>query len=48
MCSAHSAQRTAYRDNETVQLSFLRQLHLTGEARGVAPESQGVVGTAKS
>lgn len=41
-------RRAAHRDGEPVQPSFLRQLHLPGEARGVAPEPQGVVAAAKS
>lgn len=42
------ARRTAHRDGEPIQPSLLRQFHLPGEARGVAPESQGVIATTKS
>jgi hypothetical protein len=38
---------TAHRDGEPVQPSLLRQLHLSDEARGVAPEPQGMITTAK-
>jgi hypothetical protein len=41
------ARRAAHRDTEPVQSGLLRQLHLPGEARGVAPEPQGVIATAK-
>ena len=41
-------RRTAYRDGETVQPRLLNDLNLASEARGVAPEPQGVVATAKS
>jgi hypothetical protein len=41
-------RRAAHRDGESIQPSLLRQLHLPGEARGVAPEPQGVVAAAKS
>lgn len=41
-------RRAAHRDGESVQPGLLRQLHLPGEARGVAPEPQGVVAAAKS
>jgi hypothetical protein len=39
--------RTAHRDGEPVQPSLLRQLHLSDEARGVAPEPHGMITTAK-
>ena len=39
---------TADGDGEPTQPGLLRELDLTGEARGVAPEPQGVVATAKS
>lgn len=41
-------RRAAHRDGETVQPSLLRQLHLPGEAWGVAPEPQGVVAASKA
>jgi hypothetical protein len=41
-------RRAAHRDGEPVQPCLLRQLHLPGEARGVAPEPQSVVAAAKS
>lgn len=41
-------RRATHRDGETVQPGLLRQLHMPGEARGVAPEPQGVVAAAKS
>jgi hypothetical protein len=44
---ARRARRAAHRDTEPVQPGLLRQLHLPGEARGVAPEPQGVIATAK-
>ena len=40
-------RRAANGDGEAVQPGLLRQLHLPGEARGVAPEPQGVIATAK-
>ncbi|QOZ29645.1 hypothetical protein XH93_11020 [Bradyrhizobium sp. CCBAU 51753] len=40
-------RRAAHRNGEPLQPSLLRQLHLPGEARGVAPEPQGVIATAK-
>lgn len=42
------ARRAAHRDCEPAQPSLLRQLHLPSEARGVAPEPQGVIAAAKS
>ena len=39
---------TADGDGEPIQPGLLRELDLTGEARGVAPQPQGVVATAKS
>ena len=41
-------RRTSHGDGEPVQPGFLRELDLAGEARGVAPEPQGVVAAAKS
>ena len=41
-------RRAAYRDGEAVQPRLLNELNLASEARGVAPEPQGVVATAKS
>jgi len=41
------ARRTARRDSEPAQPGLLRQLQLPGETRGVAPEPQGVIATAK-
>ena len=41
-------QRPAHRDGEAVQPRLLNEFHLASKARGVAPESQGVVATAKS
>lgn len=41
-------RRATHRNSETVQPGLLRQLHLPGEARGIAPEPQGVVTAAKS
>jgi hypothetical protein len=38
----------AHRDGEPVQPGLLRQLHVPGEARGVAPEPQGMVAAPKS
>lgn len=46
--STRRVRRTSYRDGEAIQPGLLRQLHLPGEARGIAPEPQGVVATAKS
>lgn len=40
-------RRAAHRDGQPIQPSFLRQLQLPGEARGVAPESQSVIAAAK-
>lgn len=40
-------RRAAHRDSEPVQPGLLRQLHLSGETRGVAPEPQGVIATSK-
>lgn len=40
-------RRAAHRDGEPVQPSLLRQLHLSGETRGVAPEPQDVVAASK-
>jgi hypothetical protein len=40
--------RTVHRDGEPVQPSLLRQLHLSGEARAIAPEPQGMITTPKS
>lgn len=40
--------RTAHGDGQTVQPRFLNELDLPSEARGVAPDPQGVVATAKS
>lgn len=45
--SMRRTRRAAHRDGEPVQPSLLRQLHLSGEARGVAPEPQGVIAAAK-
>jgi hypothetical protein len=45
---ARRPRRTSHRDSEAIQPSLLRQLHLPGEARGIAPEPQGVVAAAKS
>lgn len=39
--------RTVRRDGEPVQPSLLRQLYLSDEARGVAPEPHGMITTAK-
>lgn len=41
-------RRATDRDSEPVQPCLLRQLHLSGEAWGVAPEQQRVVAAAKS
>jgi hypothetical protein len=41
------ARRATHRDGEPVQPSLLRQLHLSGETRGVAPQQQGVIAAAK-
>ena len=41
-------RRAAHRDGEAVQPRLLNELNLASEARGVAPEPQGVVATAKS
>jgi hypothetical protein len=41
------ARRAANGNGEAVQPGLLRQLDLPGEARGVAPEPQGVIATAK-
>ena len=41
------ARRATHRDTEPVQPGLLRQLHLPSEARGVAPEPQDVIATAK-
>ena len=46
--AAAPPRRTADGDGEPVQPGLLRELDLAGEARGVAPEPQGVVATAKS
>ncbi len=40
-------RRAVHRDGEPVQPSLLRQVHPSSEARGVAPEPQGVVTAAK-
>ncbi|RWH48038.1 MAG: hypothetical protein EOQ80_12850 [Mesorhizobium sp.] len=40
-------RRAAHRDGEPVQPGLLRQFHLPGEARGVAPEPKGVIAAAK-
>lgn len=42
------ARRAAHRDGEPIQPSLLRQLHLPGEARGVAPEPQRMIAAAKA
>lgn len=44
---SHGSRRAAYRNGEPVQPGLLRQLHPSGEARGVAPEPQGVIAAAK-
>lgn len=44
-CRLHLA---AHRDGEAVKPRFLKELHLASEARGVSPDSQSVVATAKS
>ena len=41
-------QRVAHRDGEAVQPRLLKELQLASEARGVTPDSQSVVATAKS
>ena len=41
-------RRTADGDGEPVKPGLLRELDLAGEARGIAPQPQGVVATAKS
>jgi hypothetical protein len=40
-------RRAAHRDGEPIQPGLLRQLHLPGETRGIAPEPQGIVAAAK-
>lgn len=45
---ARRSRRTAHRDGEPIQPGLLRQLNLPGETRGIAPEPQGIVATAKS
>ena len=40
--------RAAHRNGEAVQPRLVNEFHLTREARRVAPESQGMVATAKS
>jgi hypothetical protein len=45
--SSRRTRRAANGDGEAVQPSLLRQLHLPGETKGVAPEPQGVIATAK-
>ena len=42
------SQRAAHSDGETVKPRPLKKLHLTSEARGVAPDTQSVVATAES
>ena len=44
---ARRTRRATHRDGEPVQPGLLRQLHLPSEARGVAPEPQGMITTAK-
>jgi hypothetical protein len=41
-------QRAAYRDGEAVQPRLMNEFNLASEARGIAPELQGVVTTPKS
>ena len=41
-------RRTANGDREPVQPGLLRELDMAGEARGIAPQPQGVVATSKS
>jgi hypothetical protein len=41
------ARGATYRHSEPVQPGFLRQLHVPSEARGVAPEPQGMIAAAK-
>jgi len=40
-------RRAAHRDDEPIQPSLLRQLHVPSETRGAAPEPQGVITAAK-
>lgn len=42
------SQGAAYCDGETVKPRLVKELHLASEARGVTPDSQSVVATAKS
>jgi hypothetical protein len=41
-------RRATHRDGEPVEPGLLRQLHLPGEARGIAPEPQGMITATKS
>jgi hypothetical protein len=41
-------RRAAHANDEAIEPGLLRELNLTGEARGVAPQPQRVVATAKS
>ncbi len=45
--SVRRLRRATHRDYEPIQPSLLRHLHVPGEARGVAPDSQGVIAAAK-
>ena len=41
-------QRAAYRDGKAVKPRLLKELHLASETRGVTPDSQSVIASAKS
>ena len=44
---ARRTRRATHRDGEPVQPGLLRQLHLPSEARGIAPEPQGMITATK-